>query len=320
MRIVFMGTPEFAVPCLDICNEMGEVVLVVTQPDRPKGRGKKLAPPPVKERAEALGLAVFQPERIKHEEPTVRLESLKPDLIVVVAYGQLLSTRLLNIPKMGCINVHASLLPKLRGASPINWSIVTGETETGVTTMYMSEGLDEGDMIDKLRLAITETMTAGELHDQLMGLGSQVLRTTLKGLEEGTAQRVPQQAESVNYAPILKKEMGRIDWNKTAHEISCLIRGFDPWPVAYSYYEDQLMKLFSPTVEMTESSAVPGTILEVGKTGMLVKTADAALRVAVIQMPNGKKMRVSDYILGHSLLEGTILSNNGGFNNERYDV
>lgn len=312
MRIVFMGTPEFAVPCLDICNEMGEVVLVVTQPDRPKGRGKKLAPPPVKERAEALGLTVFQPERIKHEEPTVRLESLNPDLIVVVAYGQLLSTRLLNIPKMGCINVHASLLPKLRGASPINWSIVTGETETGVTTMYMSEGLDEGDMIDKLRLAITETMTAGELHDQLMGLGSQVLRTTLKGLEEGTSQRVPQGTESVNYAPILKKEMGRIDWNKAAHDISCLIRGFDPWPVAYSFYEDQLMKLFSPTVEMTESSAVPGTILEVGKTGMLVKTADAALRIAVIQMPNGKKMKVSEYILGHSLSEGTVLSNNGG--------
>ena len=312
MRIVFMGTPEFAVPCLDICNEMGEVVLVVTQPDRPKGRGKKLAPPPVKERALALGLEVFQPERIKHEEPTVKLETLKPDLIVVVAYGQLLSTRLLNIPEKGCINVHASLLPKLRGASPINWSIVAGETETGVTTMYMSEGLDEGDMIDKLHIAITETMTAGELHDQLMGLGSQVLQTTLKNLEEGISQRTPQIVEQATFAPKLNKEMGQVDWHKTAHEISCLIRGFDPWPVAYSFYEDQLVKLFSPTIETTDSSALPGTILEVGKTGMLVKTADAALRVAVIQMPNGKKMKVSDYVLGHVLLEGTILSNNGG--------
>lgn len=307
MRIVFMGTPEFAVPCLDICHEMGEVVLVVTQPDRPKGRGKKLAPPPVKERAEALGLEVFQPERVKHEEPTALLESLKPDLIVVVAYGQILSKRILDIPKLGCINVHASLLPKLRGASPINWAIVSGETETGVTTMYMSEGLDEGDMIDKLSLEITETMTAGELHDQLMTLGSQVLRTTLEGFKSGTVVRTPQDSSQTNYAPILKKEMAKVDWSQSSDVISCLIRGFDPWPVAHTSYEDQTMKLFDPVKEPSLSTAAPGTILEVGKKGILVKTGDQALRIGSIQMPNGKKMKVADYVLGHELITGTIL-------------
>lgn len=307
MRIVFMGTPDFAVPCLDICHEMGEVVLVVTQPDRPKGRGKKLAPPPVKERAEALGLEVFQPERVKHEEPTELLASLKPDLIVVVAYGQILSKRILDIPRLGCINVHASLLPKLRGASPINWAIVSGETETGVTTMYMSEGLDEGDMIDKLSLEITETMTAGELHDLLMGLGSQVLRTTLEGFKNDLVIRTPQDSSQTNYAPILKKEMGRVNWNQSTSAISGLIRGFDPWPVAHTTYDGLVMKLFDPKPEPSSSTAAPGTILEVGKTGILVKTGDQALRIGSIQMPNGKKMKVADYVLGHELITNTIL-------------
>lgn len=307
MRIIFMGTPEFAVPCLDICHELGEVVMVVTQPDRPKGRGKKLAPSPVKERALELGLEVFQPERIKHEDPTKMLEELKPDLMVVVAYGQILSKRLLEIPTLGCVNVHASLLPKLRGASPINWSIVTGEQETGVTTMFMSEGLDEGDMIHKLSLPITDTTTAGQLHDQLMALGSEVLRTTLEAFKNSDVNRIPQEGQLSNYAPILKKEMGQIDWQKPAEEIGCLVRGFDPWPVAYTHYEEAVMKLFDPRVEDTNSIAAPGTILEVGKTGMLVKTGTQALRVGAIQMPNGKKMRVSDYILGHALEMGVIL-------------
>lgn len=307
MRIVFMGTPEFAVPCLDICHEMGEVVMVVTQPDRPKGRGKKLAPPPVKERALELGLEVFQPERIKREEPTALLESLKPDLIVVVAYGQLLSTKILDIPKEGCINVHASLLPKLRGASPINWSIVTGETHTGVTTMYMSEGLDEGDMIDHLSFEIGAKTTAGELHDSLMVLGGQVLQTTLENIKAGNLHRTPQDSSLANHAPILKKEMGRVDWEQTSHEISCLIRGFDPWPVAHTGYEADIMKLFSPTVEMTDSIAAAGSILEISKSGMLVKTGDQAIRIGFIQMPNGKKMAVGDYVLGHPLALGTVL-------------
>lgn len=307
MRIVFMGTPEFAVPCLEVCHEMGEVVMVVTQPDRPKGRGKKLAPPPVKEKAESLGLEVFQPERIKQEEATAFIETLKPDLMIVVAYGQILSKRLLDIPTLGCVNVHASLLPKLRGASPINWSIVTGEKETGVTTMFMSEGLDEGDMIDKLSLPITDETTAGLLHDQLMAQGSEVLRTTIKRFLENDVKRTPQDSSLSNYAPILKKEMGLVDWTKSAETISCLIRGFDPWPVAYTRYEDQTMKLFDPKIETGKNGALPGTLLEVSKSGMLVQTGEGALRISAIQMPNGKKMRVSDYCLGHELNIGVLL-------------
>lgn len=307
MKIVFMGTPDFAVPCLQVCHEMGEVLMVVTQPDRQKGRGKKLAPPPVKEKALELGLEVFQPERIKTEEATAVLEALQPDVIIVVAYGQILSTRLLNIPPMGCINVHASLLPKLRGASPINWSIVSGETETGVTTMYMSEGLDEGDMIDKKIMVITKTTTAGELHDALMVMGGAVLRETLEKCQSKTIERTPQDSSLSTYAPILKKEMAKVDWCKSAESISCLIRGFDPWPTAHTTYDGQVMKLYEPTVEANGKEALPGTILEVGKNGMLVKTGDQSLRIHLIQMPNGKKMKVSDYILGHDLVVGTVL-------------
>lgn len=307
MRIVFMGTPEFAVPCLEVCHNMGEVVMVVTQPDRPKGRGKKLAPPPVKEKAESLGLPVFQPERIKHEDATAAIEAFQPDLMVVVAYGQILSKRLLDAPKLGCVNVHASLLPKLRGASPINWSIVTGETETGVTTMFMSEGLDEGDMIDKLSLPITPETTAGQLHDQLMALGSEVLKTTLNAFLAGDVKRTPQDSTLSNYAPILKKEMGLVDWNKSAETISCLIRGFDPWPNAYTHYEDQTMKLFEPKTEAGKAGVAPGTIISIDKSGMLVQTGDGGLRIQAIQMPNGKRMRVADYCLGHTLEVGTLL-------------
>lgn len=307
MKIVFMGTPEFAVPCLEVCHEMGDVIAVVTQPDRPKGRGKKLTPPPVKEKALALGLNVLQPEKVKTAEATAQLEALKPDLIIVVAYGQLLSKRLLDIPPMGCINVHASVLPKLRGASPINWSIVTGETQTGVTTMYMSEGLDEGDMIDVSTLSITEDMTAGQLHDALMELGSNTLRQTLADLKNGVVHRTPQDSTLSTYAPILKKEMAKVNWNKSASEISCLIRGFDPWPVAYTHYQDQVMKLFSPTIEPYKGTASPGTILEVTKLGILVATASQAIRVSEIQMPNGKRMPVSSYVLGNALEVGTVL-------------
>lgn len=307
MKIVFMGTPEFSVPCLEICHEMGEVIAVVTQPDRPKGRGKKLTPPPVKERALELGLTVMQPEKVKTIEATEALEALKPDLIIVVAYGQLLSKRLLAIPPMGCINVHASVLPRLRGASPINWSIVTGETQTGVTTMYMSEGLDEGDMIDVLTLAITPEMTAGQLHDALMNLGSATLRKTLTDLKEGVVKRVPQDSTLATYAPILKKEMAKVSWDKPAEAISCLIRGFDPWPVAYTHYQEQVMKLFAPTVEPYKGTASPGTILEVAKSGILVATGDQAIRISDIQMPNGKRMSVSSYVLGNTIEVGTVL-------------
>lgn len=306
MKILFMGTPDFAVPCLEVCHQFGEVVGVVTQPDRPKGRGKKLTPPPVKEKAEALGLPILQPEKVKTIEATQAIEALKPDLIIVVAYGQLLSQRILDIPQYGCINVHASLLPKLRGASPINWSIVSGETETGVTTMYMSLGLDEGDMIHKMAIPIEATTTAGELHDQLMALGGEVLKMTLAAIAEQNCPRTPQ-GDVSTYAPILKKEMGKIDWQKDAQAISALIRGFDPWPVAYTTYEEVVMKLYEPVVVSLESQKAPGTILKADKEGMLVQTGKDAILIKSIQMPNGKRLPVSSYILGHALAVGTKL-------------
>lgn len=307
MKILFMGTPDFAVPCLEVCHQFGEVIGVVTQPDRPKGRGKKLAPPPVKEKAEALGLPVFQPEKVKAIEATEAIEALKPDLIIVVAYGQLLSRRLLDIPRLGCINVHASLLPKLRGASPINWSIVTGETETGVTTMYMSEGLDEGDMIHKLAIPIGETTTAGELHEGLMELGGKVLGMTLAAIEKNDCPRTPQNHEDSTHAPILKKEMGRVNWEKDAKSISALIRGFDPWPVAFTTYDEVVMKLYEPIVVESETNKAPGTILKADKEGLLVQTGKEALLIKQIQMPNGKRLPIGSYILGHALEIGTIL-------------
>lgn len=307
MKIVFMGTPDFAVPCLEVCHELGEVIAVVTQPDRPKGRGKKLAPPPVKEKANQLGLRVLQPEKIKTSEATELIESLKPDLMIVVAYGQILSKRLLDIPKYGCINVHASLLPKLRGASPINWSIVTGESQTGVTTMYMSEGLDEGDMIDVMTTPITDEMTAGVLHDKLMELGAKTLRKTIQAVENGSANRIPQDSAQSTYAPILKKEMAEVKWDSSSKCISQFIRGFDPWPVAFTHYQGLTMKLYSPKIESYNGTASPGTILEVSKSGILIATADSALRVSEIQMPNGKRMSVSSYILGNDLEVGTVL-------------
>lgn len=307
MKIVFMGTPDFAVPCLEVCHKMGQVVGVFTQPDRPKGRGKKLAPPPVKEKALAFGLEVFQPEKIKTADAVTCLKALSPDLIIVVAYGQILSNEILALPPEGCINVHASLLPKLRGASPINWSIVTGEEKTGVTTMYMSQGLDEGDMLCKIEVEIGADTTAGQLHDLLMEKGSLVLEETIEKVKSGTVVRTPQDHGISNYAPILKREMGCVDWEKTAREISCLVRGFDPWPVAYTSYEGQTMKLFSPQVGEGKGEKEPGTILSVDKKGMLVQTGEGTLLIKDIQMPNGKRMAISSYILGNELVVGTIL-------------
>lgn len=307
MKMIFMGTPDFAVPCLEVCHKLGEVSMVVTQPDRPKGRGKKLAAPPVKEKAIELGIPVIQPERIKKSDIIDLIRQEAPDVMIVVAYGQLLSQELLDIPRLGCINVHASLLPKLRGASPINSAIVTGEKVTGVMTQFMTLGLDEGDMIDALTIDISDTTTAGELHDSLMALGGSVLEKTLQGLMNGTLERAPQDHSQMTYAPILTKEMGHIDWQNSAQAISCLIRGFDPWPTAYSQYEGQVMKLYAPIVKEETSNEVPGTIIAVEKQGLVIATGKGQLVVQEVLMPNSRRMKVSDYVLGHEIKIGTVL-------------
>lgn len=307
MKIIFMGTPDFAVESLKACIGNHEVVAVFTQPDRPKGRGKKLAPPPVKVTALEHDITVYQPEKIKTKEFEDIIVDLKPDCIVVVAYGQILSKIILDTPKYGCINVHGSLLPKYRGASPIQWSIVMGEDVTGITTMYMGEGLDTGDMLIKAETPIDNTTTAGELHDTLMLMGADILVETLVKLEDGSVKAEAQDDSLSSYAPLLKKEMGKIDFNMTGEEIIRKVNGLNPWPVAYGTYDEKPLKLF--VVEKTEqsSSASNGEIIAVDKTGMYVKCSDSVLLIKDAQFFGSKRMQISQYILGHTIEIGKSL-------------
>ncbi len=308
MKIVFMGTPDFAVSSLEACLKDHEVTAVFTQPDRPKGRGKKLAPPPVKVKAEEHNIPVYQPLKLKTQENVELLKELAPDLIVVVAYGQILSKEILDIPEKGCINVHASLLPKFRGASPINWAIVQGETVTGVTTMYMDVGLDTGDMIEKVEVCISEEMNYGELHDVLMVKGGEVLESTLNLIDLDKAPRTPQVDSDSNYAPILNKSMGLIDWNtSTKKNIVNMIRGLNPWPSSYTKFEGNTMKIFSAVADENEVKGQPGEILKVDKTGLYVQAKDGIVNVQLLQFPNSKRMHISQYILGHEVPCGIIL-------------
>ncbi len=307
MRVVFMGTPGFAVPCLESIAQEHEVVGVYCQPDKPMGRGKKLQPQPIKKRAVELGLEVYQPTKIKTEDEVARLKSLAPDCVVVVAYGQILSKEILDIPRYGCINVHASLLPKYRGAAPINWAIVKGEAVTGVTTMYMDVGLDTGDMLLKSEIEITDQMTAGELHDALSDMGSTLIVETLDGLAAGTIEREVQNHDESCYAPLMNKKTSTIDWTLSAKEVHDTIRGFNPWPVANSLYEGKTVKLWASEVLDHHAEARAGEIIKVSKTGIEVSTGKNVLNITEIQFSNSKRMPVSAYILGHDVVVGTVL-------------
>lgn len=298
-RVIFMGTPDFAVPCLARLVEISDVVAVVTQPDRPKGRGQKLLPPPVKVFAQEHGIAVYQPVRVKAPDFVDVLRGLAPDLIVVVAFGQILSKEILSLPPLGCINVHASLLPRYRGAAPMQWAIVRGEKETGVTTMFMDEGLDTGDMLLRETLPITQAMTAAELHDEMMKLGADVLEKTLFSLSEGTLKRMPQDDALSTYAPLLDKEVGRIDWKKPAQEIHDLVRGLNSWPGAYTMLEGQKFKIWR--TRLAEGTAEPGEIVSVTKQGLLVGTGEGMMEILEVQAPSKKKMAAGDYVRGHGL-------------------
>jgi methionyl-tRNA formyltransferase len=302
-----MGTPDYAVSSLEACLEKHDVVAVFTQPDRPKGRGKKMSPPPVKVKAEEHNIPVYQPLKLKTEENVEILKDLSPDLIVVVAYGQILSKEILDIPPKGCINVHASLLPKYRGASPINWAIVQGEKVTGVTTMYMDVGLDTGDMIEKIKVEIKPEMTAGALHDILMVKGGEVLSSTLELISTDNAPRTPQDDSLSTYAPLLDKATGIIDWAKDVQTIIDQIRGLNPWPVAVTKFEGKNMKIFSAAVGEDKIKGTPGEILQVDKTGLYVQAGNGIVSVQMLQFPNSKQMHISQYILGHEVPCGIIL-------------
>jgi methionyl-tRNA formyltransferase len=306
IRTVFMGTPEFALSTLEGLIESGlNMVGVYTQPDRPKGRGKKLAAPPVKEMALQHGIPVFQPKRLRNEEAVAELKELAPDLIVVVAYGQILSQDVLDLPKYGCINVHASLLPRHRGAAPINKAIIDGDPTTGVTTMMMDIGLDTGDMLVKRSLPIAPQETAGQLHDRLAPLGREAMDETITRLCAGTLVREKQDDSLSTYASMMKKEDGCIDWNQPAQTIHNLIRGLDPWPAAYTTLDGETLKVADTRV--CDGNGEAGTVLQADSDGVVVACGEGALTINALQLPGKKRLCAADFLRGRSLDAGTVL-------------
>jgi methionyl-tRNA formyltransferase len=308
MNVIFMGTPDFAVPTLQKLHESTHnIVLVVTQPDKPFGRGKKLKKSEVKETAEQLELKIFQPDKIKKQENIDVLKSYNPDVIVVVAYGQLLSKEILTMPKYGCINVHASLLPELRGAAPLNWAIINGETKTGITTMQMDVGLDTGDMLLKTEVEIDENMNAGELHDILMHKGADLLIETLDKLEKNQLAPQKQDDSLSNYAPMFNNENRKINWNITAKNIHDLIRGLSPWPAAYFIMDEKTVKVYKSSYMSDDSDYEPGYVIKANNEGIFVKAKDGIVILKEIQMPGKNKMSVEAYMRGNKFPEKRIL-------------
>ncbi len=301
MRIVFLGTPEFGIPSLEaLIREGHEVVGVFTQPDRPKGRGKKLECCPVKVCAQAHGIPVYQPVKIRLES-VEELKALAPDLCVTAAFGQILSQEILDIPRIGTVNVHSSLLPQYRGSSPINWAIICGETVTGVTTMMTDKGMDTGDILLQKQVEILPDETAGELTMRLADVGAQLLVETIRQLEMGTCPRKPQDHEKMSYYPMLKKEMGLIDWQMSAGEICCRIRGLSPWPGTYTFVGGEMLKIWQGTEEKCQDGNA-GDILEAdGKHGLLIKAGENAVRITELQAQGGKRMKAADYLRGHPM-------------------
>ncbi len=311
IRTVFMGTPEFALATLEGLLDFGlDLVAVYTQPDRPSGRGNRLTPPPVKLLAAARGIPVFQPARLRAPEVVAELRSLAPDLIVVVAYGQILPQSVLEIPRYGCINVHASLLPKYRGAAPINKAIIDGESETGITTMLMDVGLDTGDMLVKRATAIDPLETAGELHDRLALLGREAMVETLHQLCRGTLQPILQDDSLSCYAPMLKKEDGRIDWSQPATRIHNQVRGLDPWPGAYTTLDGETLKLAATLPEAGQGE--PGRVLSASADGVRVACGEGVLRIGALQLPGKKRLAAAEFLRGRPLPAGLRLGEQVG--------
>lgn len=304
MRVVFMGTPDFAVPSLEqLIKDGHEVVGVFAQPDKPKGRGYKLAAPPVKEAALAHQLPVYQPAKMRDGEALAILQELKPEIIVVVAYGKILPKEILDLPEKGCINVHGSLLPKYRGAGPIQWAVINGEKTTGVTTMYMGEGLDTGDIILKEETEIGENETYGELSDRLCQIGAHCLSETMKLIEAGTAVREVQKEEESSYAPMLNKEIAKVDFSRPAEELHHLICGLSPWPVAYTDLDGTLLKIHRAV--KAEGKGKPGELLD--KKRMIIACGEGALELTEVQLAGSKRMAAGDFLRGKQLPVGKIL-------------
>ena len=305
LKLVFMGTPDFAVPCLQSLLDAGHQVCgVFTQPDKPKGRGYTLAPPPVKELAVRNGIPVFQPKTLRSGEAEKQIRMLAPEVIVVVAYGKILPKEILDLPPYGCVNVHASLLPKYRGAAPIQWAVLRGEKVTGVTTMYMAEGLDTGDMLMKAETVIGPDETAGELHDRLSAMGADLIVRTLDAMKSGTLERTVQDDSLSCYAPMLSRELSKIDWTQTAQEVHNRIRGLSPWPSASTVWNGKVLKVHQSKL-LDGITGHPGEVKSGKK--FVVCCGSGALELTVVQYEGGKRMAGTDFLRGHSIPEGTIL-------------
>lgn len=302
MRMVFMGTPEFAVPSLlSLIKANHDIVGVFTQPDKPKGRGYKLTPPPVKIEAKKHGINIYQPNKIKDQEVIETLKRLNPEVIIVVAYGKILPEEIIGLPKYGCINIHSSLLPKYRGAAPIQWSVINGEHETGVTTMFMDKGLDTGDMLLKSSVFIGENETAGELHDKLSIMGAQLIVETLERLKSGDLQRIKQDDNESCYAPMLNKSLSFIQWNNNSKDIHNFVRGLNPWPVAHTKLDGKILKIFkTKLIDKVIDTNVPGKVLSTNP--FLISCGNnTVLEVLEVQYEGKKRMSSQDFLRGNKV-------------------
>lgn len=311
MRVIFMGTPDFSVGTLQALIDAGhEVVLAVTQPDKPKGRGKAMQFTPVKETALEHGIEVYQPRRVRETECVEYLKKYNADIFVVVAFGQILTKEILEMPKYGCVNVHASLLPKYRGAAPIQWAVINGEKVTGVTTMRMDEGIDTGDMIMKAEVVLDEKETGGSLFDKLSSVGADLCVKTLEAIENGTAVYTKQDHDQATQTRMIKKQFGLIDWNKSAKELECLIRGLNPWPSAYTLIHGKTLKIWNADVSDKQAGEAPGTVVEVTKNTIGVQTGDGILILKEVQIEGRKRMACDAFLRGYPVETGTVLGEN----------
>lgn len=310
MRVIFMGTPDFSVGTLEALIEAGhEVVLAVTQPDKPKGRGKSMQFPPVKEAALAHGIEVYQPVRVREQDCIDYLKKYEADIIVVVAFGQILPKEILDMPRYGCVNVHASLLPKYRGAAPIQWAVINGERVTGVTTMRMDEGLDTGDMIMKEEVVLEPEETGGSLFERLAQTGASLCVRTLAAVEDGTAIYTPQEHGEATHTIMIKKQLGEIAWEKPALELERLIRGLNPWPSAYTHLNGRTLKIWKAAVaeQGQAERAEPGSVVEVRKDSILVQTGQGLLKLVEVQLEGKKRMTTDAFLRGFTIEAGTRL-------------
>jgi methionyl-tRNA formyltransferase len=308
-KIIFMGTPEFAVPVLKALHRSNQnLALVVTRPDRPKGRGRKVIPTPVKEVAINLGCAVDQPASVRTSEFANRMAKHKPDIIVVVAFGQVIPKNILAIPKIATINVHASLLPKYRGPAPIQWAIINGELETGVTTMLMDEGLDTGDILLSSKIKIFSDDTSGTLHDRLADLSANLLIQTIESIETGDITPISQDHTQATYAPLLKKNDGRINWEIPAQTLEAFIRGMTPWPGAFTFHGNKRLKIFKAMPIIIDTVETPGTVIKRFPGELCIATGKGVLSVINIQGESGKRLLIKDFLLGYKIPPGTILN------------